>query len=203
VIQVCAQWMLLVCPLWPLIRGMGWHRYRQAIGWHRGKGVFREIGAGILAYFAGLPLLVLGMGIALGLLALVTMFRVAAGLGDPPPPDNALFDLATSTNPVILILFFLLATVWAPLCEESIFRGALYRHLRGRAGIVVSAIASALVFGLCHAYGPVLVMPVVMLGVTFALMREWRGSLIAPITAHAMHNATVTLLAFSVLRMIS
>ena len=203
VIQVCAQWMLLASPLWPLIRGMGWHRYTQAIGWHRGKGVFREIGAGIAGYLAGLPLLALGIGITLGLVAVVTVFRAAAGLGEPPPPENALFDLAASNNPAILLLFFALATIWAPLCEESIFRGALYRHLRGRAGIVVSAIASAFIFGLSHAYGPILVFPVVMLGVTFALMREWRGSLIAPMTAHALHNATVSIMAYSVLRMIS
>jgi membrane protease YdiL (CAAX protease family) len=41
-----------------------------------------------------------------------------------------------------------------------------------------------------------------MLGFGFALMREWRGSLIAPIVAHFMHNATVftiLLLLFSVL----
>jgi membrane protease YdiL (CAAX protease family) len=203
VIQVCAQWMLLVCPLWPLIRGMKWDAFSRAIGWHRGRGVFREIGAGIVGYLAGLPLLALGIGITLGLVALVTVFRLAAGLGEPPPPDNPLFDLATSNNPVILLLFFGLATVWAPVCEEAIFRGALYRHLRGRAGIVVSAIASAFIFGLCHAYGPILVFPVVMLGVTFALMREWRGSLIAPMTAHALHNATVSIMAYSVLRMIS
>lgn len=203
VIQILAQWLLLACPLWPLLRGMRWNAYRRAIGWHSGKGVFKEIGCGVVGYLAGLPLLLLGLGITIGMIAMVTLYRVAKGLGEPPPPDSALFDLATSTNPVILIAFFLLATVWAPLCEESIFRGALYRHFRGRSGIVVSAIGSALVFGFAHQYGPVLVFPVVMLGVTFALMREWRGSLIASITAHAMHNATVTLMAFAILRMIS
>ncbi len=203
VIQVCAQWMLLAAPLWPLIRGMRWHTFCKAIGWHKGKGVFREIGAGIVGYLAGLPLLAMGIGITLGLVAVVTLFRKAAGLGEPPPPNNAVFELATSDSALVLILVFLLATVWAPLCEESIFRGALYRHMRGRAGIVVSAVGSAFIFGLCHAYGPILVFPVVMLGVNFALLREWRGSLIAPITAHALHNGTVSIMAYSVLRMIS
>ena len=203
VIQVCAQWMLLAAPLWPLIRGMRWNTFRKAIGWHTGKGVFREIGAGIVGYLAGLPLLAAGIGITLGLVAVMTVLRKMAGLGDPPPPNNAVFELATSDSPLVLILVFLLATVWAPLCEESIFRGALYRHMRGRAGIVVCAIGSALVFGFFHAYGPVLVFPVVMLGVTFALMREWRGSLIAPITAHALHNGTVAIMAYSLIRLIS
>ena len=182
---------------------MRWHDFCRAIGWHKGKGVFREIGAGILGYLAGLPLLALGIGITLGLVGIVTVLRQRAGLGEPPPPSNAVFELATSDSPLVLILVFLLATVWAPVCEESIFRGSLYRHMRGRVGIVFAATGSALVFGLCHAYGPVLVFPVVMLGVTFALLREWRGSLIAPITAHALHNGTVTIVAYNVIKMIS
>jgi len=203
VITITAQWMLLATPLWPLLRGMRFNTFCRAIGWHSGKGVLREMGCGVLGYLAGLPLLILGMGISIGLLAIVTTIRASMGLGDPPPPDNIVFDLASSNNPVILIAIFTLAAIWAPLCEESIFRGALYRHFRGRAGIVVSTIGTALVFGSLHRYGPVLVFPVVMMGVTFALMREWRGSLIAPVTAHAMHNATVMILAFSILRMIS
>jgi membrane protease YdiL (CAAX protease family) len=203
VVQVGGQWLLLACPLWPLIRGMKWHTYRRAIGWHGGKGVFREIGAGVVGYLAGLPLFAMGLGISLALVGLVTILREALELGDPPPPTNPIFDLATSDNPAVLVMVFLLATVWAPLCEESIFRGALYRHMRGRAGIVVCAIGSALIFGLCHQYGPVLVFPVVILGVNFALLREWRGSLIAPITAHALHNGTVAIMAYSVIRLIS
>jgi membrane protease YdiL (CAAX protease family) len=81
--------------------------------------------------------------------------------------------------------------VWAPLTEEAIFRGALYRHLRGRAGTAVCTIATALVFGLMHGYALPLLIPIITLGVIFALMREWRGSLVASITAHFLHNATV------------
>ena len=33
----------------------------------------------------------------------------------------------------------------------------------------------------------------------FALMREWRGSLIAPMTAHALHNGTLLTLLLLVL----
>jgi len=32
-----------------------------------------------------------------------------------------------------------------------------------------------------------------LLGFGFGLLREWRGSLIAPITAHAMHNGALVL----------
>lgn len=202
-VQLVLQWLLLLVPLWPLRRGMSMKRLAGAMGWHRGEGVLKEMGCGVLGYLAGLPLLAAGMGLSMGLMVIVQVIRAAAGMGPPPPPDSAVFDLATSQSPLILLLFFLLATVWAPLCEESIFRGALYRHLRGRFGVVVSALGAAFLFGLSHNYGPVLVFPVVALGFTFCMLREWRGSLIASMTAHSMHNATVTLVLFFVLKMIS
>jgi membrane protease YdiL (CAAX protease family) len=31
------------------------------------------------------------------------------------------------------------------------------------------------------------------MGLVLALLREWRGSLIAPMTMHALHNGTITL----------
>jgi membrane protease YdiL (CAAX protease family) len=37
--------------------------------------------------------------------------------------------------------------------------------------------------------------PVLALGFNFALMREWRDSLVGPIAAHALHNGTVLIIA--------
>ena len=33
--------------------------------------------------------------------------------------------------------------------------------------------------------------PLAALAITFALMREWRGSIIGPMTAHALNNTTI------------
>jgi len=41
------------------------------------------------------------------------------------------------------------------------------------------------------------------LGTVFAIMREWRGSLIAPITAHMLHNGTVTVLLLVMIRILA
>ena len=82
-------------------------------------------------------------------------------------------------------------TVWAPIVEEVVFRGCLYRHIRSRVPAVVAALGSALAFGLMHGYELVLLGPVLSLGLIFAMMREWRGSLVGPIVMHALHNATV------------
>jgi membrane protease YdiL (CAAX protease family) len=67
----------------------------------------------------------------------------------------------------------------------------MYRHLRSKWNVVVAAVFTALCFGVMHAY-PILMMgPVIALGFGFALLREWRGSLIASMTAHCVHNAVV------------
>ena len=55
---------------------------------------------------------------------------------------------------------------------------------------MTAALVSALMFGLMHGYNILLLGPVITLGFVFALMREWRGSLICTMTAHFMHNAT-------------
>src|SRR5690606_8672697 len=50
------QWSLIGLLFWPLFRGMSWERFRGELGWHRGRGFFREVGCGILGYLAGLPI---------------------------------------------------------------------------------------------------------------------------------------------------
>jgi membrane protease YdiL (CAAX protease family) len=45
-----------------------------------------------------------------------------------------------------------------------------------------------LVFAVIHPQGIALVPPLMTLGAVFAMIREWRGSLIGPVAAHAIHN---------------
>ncbi len=103
----------------------------------------------------------------------------------------------------MIALIVALATMWAPLAEESVFRGALFRHLRGRMHWVAAGLLSAVAFAVVHNYGLLLTPPLIALGFAFAAMREWRGSLIAPMTAHLLHNGTIMLvvvLAISITR---
>jgi len=196
--------VLLVVPLYPLLRGVRWGELKAAMGWHRGEGVWREIGAGLLGYFAGLPLLVIAGLITFGGIALRGLLRKGGpGEGGPETMDNPIVELVTTAGPWTLALLFVLATVWAPLVEESVFRGAFYRHLRSRAMVIVAAIGSAVVFGLMHGYDLILLLPVMTIGLVFALVREWRGSLIGPMVAHGLHNATILALViglFSILK---
>jgi len=199
-VSVGSQWLLLAVPAWPLVRGLSWPALSRGIGWHRGRGFFREVGFGVLGYLAGLPLFVVGVVISLVLMALVQLIRQAAGLGEAPTPDNPVIELLTGGNVVFLVLVVSLATVWAPLCEELVFRGALQRHLRAGMSVVGAGLVTATLFGFLHGYGPLLVFPLIALGFVFSMLREWRGSLIAPITAHALHNGVLITVVIILLR---
>jgi membrane protease YdiL (CAAX protease family) len=86
-----------------------------------------------------------------------------------------------------------LATIWAPIVEEVFFRGALMRHLTGWMHWLIAAILTALAFAVAHNYAWQLLILIATLGTGFGFMRAWRGSLIAPITAHFIHNSFITI----------
>ncbi len=80
-----------------------------------------------------------------------------------------------------------------PLCEELLFRGALYGGLRRRMPLPVAMVASGLLFGLLHDTSVIL--PVAALGTMLAWLYERTGSLVAPCLVHLLQNGlTLTLL---------
>ena len=81
-----------------------------------------------------------------------------------------------------------LASVVAPLFEEAMFRGAFLAGTVRRLGRIAALLAMALIFALVHPQGIVAVPPLAALAVLFGLLRMWRGSLVAGIAAHAVHN---------------
>lgn len=190
--QLGFQWMLMLLVLWPLLRGMSVYHWRHAVGLTRGEGVLREMGCGVLVYLAGIPIYIAGVVATVVLMAAWNWVRQKMGMGgDPAAPSNPIVDLVGQADPLLLVLIFLLATVWAPVTEELIFRGALYRHFRARTGWLLAALGTAVLFAFLHSYGPLMVTPLIVLGTVFAFMREWRGSIIAPMTAHFLHNFTM------------
>lgn len=152
-----------------------WH----AIGWHRGRGVFREAGAGVVGYLAGLPLLIVGFAISM-ILAKFTGQRASHPIENQPV--DTIFQI---------LQLYLLAAVFAPVTEETLFRGILYHHLRGRFAWVAAALFSAFIFAAIHPQGWIGVAPIAAIGFTLAMIREWRGSLIGSMTAHALNNGVL------------
>ena len=190
-----AQWLLLLAPFWPLVRGVSLGQIRDDLGLRAPKGVLIEIVMGLAGYLALLPLMLAGVAVMLVLTALLEL--VFPSDPDAMGPSNPILQMIETLNPFMLVVLFTLATIWAPLCEEMIFRGALFRHLRGRLVVPLAAMLSAMVFGMMHGYALIQLIPVTVLGFNFALIRAWRGSLVGPIAAHAINNAVVLSLLYS------
>jgi membrane protease YdiL (CAAX protease family) len=184
--HLVAQWALAPLILWPAVRARSWDRVRFEIGWHRGRGVAREVLAGIGGYLAMLPVLV-----AVAIIAMI--INNLLGNQSTPTRDNPVLSRATGGFVELLLLGTLVA-IWAPLVEESLFRGVVFRFFRRRWGILAGAAGSALLFAGLHSYVLQGLVIVGTLGFSFALVREWRGSLIPSMTAHCLHNSVAFIL---------
>jgi membrane protease YdiL (CAAX protease family) len=99
-----------------------------------------------------------------------------------------------------LMGLYALSCVFAPFMEETMFRGLLFHHLRRRWSWAVSAVLVSAIFALLHPQGWVAVPALGAIAMVLAALREWRGSLVAPMAAHAFSNFLVLTLALLFLR---
>ena len=173
---------------WPRLRGIKGREYRQGLGWTRGRGFFREMGAGFTGYLAGLPIVAAGV--------VLTVLLASLAQADASHPLNHM----TDSPPAVLALLGVLAAVWAPLIEETFFRGAFYAAWRQKCGRWLSGLATGVLFAAVHPQGWTAIPALGAIGLVMALLREWRGSLIAPITAHALNNGTLFLIMILMMR---
>jgi membrane protease YdiL (CAAX protease family) len=67
--------------------------------------------------------------------------------------------------------------------------------MRRRWGWLISASVVAVLFAAIHPQGWTFIPALGSIAIVLAALREWRGSLWAPITAHAMNNFLVLTLA--------
>ena len=128
--------------------------------------------------------------------------RLAAGLKDAslPPSEfvpkylSGMFSQSATLEQRILII--VLAVSLAPIAEEFIFRFFIYVVVRRYFGRIIGVLVSALLFAAVHAHLPSFA-PLFVLGSCFAIAYEWSGSILVPMTMHALFNAiTLTALAF-------
>lgn len=179
---------------WPLFRGHKWKPFLHSLGWHRGDGVWKEIGCGILGYSGVLAIASIGMALTWILTMFLGMFpgggaEAAAKPAGPQP--HPILGWMFSGDWIARILCLLLAAVLAPLLEEALFRGALHRYLRGQFGFFASALITGVIFAALHPQGWMAIPALGAIGIGFSLLREWRDSLIAPMVAHSINNGTL------------
>jgi len=149
-----------------------------------GKGL-PSIGLAQSEIFSGLKRGLLwsaGFG-ALGSIACVGLFAASIN-----PLTLIKARLPTQTGD--LVLFFIVGGIVGPVAEEIFFRGILYGFLR-RWGVIVALILSTLIFVLCHPIGHGIPVTRLVGGLLFAVAYEIGGSLIVPITIHALGNLAI------------
>jgi membrane protease YdiL (CAAX protease family) len=113
------------------------------------------------------------------------------------PEKQAIVDLFNASSTLEQrILIIVLAVSVAPLAEEFIFRFFMYGVVKRYFGRAVGVVISSLLFAAVHAHLPSFA-PLFVLGSCFAIVYEWSGSILVPMTMHAIFNAlTLTALAF-------
>ena len=108
-----------------------------------------------------------------------------AGLSPPTLQAAALSAHGPGEVALGLVLVIIVA-----LAEETIFRGYLILRFQGaHLSPVVAAVLSSLIFSLGHGYeGTAGVVTVIYMGLTFAFIYLWRGSLVAPVIMHFLQD---------------
>lgn len=195
VISEMLMWSCGLALLWPLARGVSWADLSDELGLSLGEGVPKELLAGVLGYLAGLPLILV--------VALIAGAVERAIMGEQAGPEGfPMFQTPLAGSWAGLMIGAVGSCLWAPLVEEALFRGALHSYLPAWMGVLGRCLLVGAIFGLIHPYSPAGMIQVGAAGVAFGFLREWRGSLIAPITAHFLHNATITATTIAIVSML-
>ncbi len=150
----------------------------RSIGWNFAN-FWREFVLGVILFF---PLLYTSEYLENAL--------HAAGLSIPSRPP-AFLSPRGSTE----ILLAILLVVVVAIAEETIFRGYLILRFSTLMNNAVAVLLSVAVFTLGHGYeGSAGLVTVGFMGLMFALVYQWRRSLVAPMVMHFLQDFTVIVL---------
>jgi membrane protease YdiL (CAAX protease family) len=173
-----------VCLLPLLIAG---RPYSSLFGPTRGTGLMWAIGLGV------------GIGTVLLTYAVNAVFVLS--FGDGEAVEQEVLDIALSGG-AATVLAILLAVVLAPITEEIVFRGVLFRALTDRVGMWAAAALSSAVFAVIHFEvlfsQPLALVGLFTVGMALAIAYHRTGSLLVPIVGHAVFNGVSVGLALMV-----
>lgn len=97
-----------------------------------------------------------------------------------------------NSDPAIRWWMVLAAVIIAPVVEELVFRGLIYRVLKRQCGRVASLLFTSVLFALVHGHLPSVV-PLTVLACCLTIGLELSGTLMVPMLMHAIFNATTLL----------
>lgn len=134
----------------------------------------------------------LGIGVAGFVLTAVVAEVVNRTFGPFEVPEQSLLETTTQGG-ATAVLGVVVAVVFAPIVEETIFRGILFQSIRMRVGVWAALVLSSLVFALVHfeVFSPLPLVIFTVLGIWLAAAFHRTGSLLVPIFGHAAFNGVV------------
>ncbi|MGA2241468.1 MAG: type II CAAX endopeptidase family protein [Verrucomicrobiota bacterium] len=158
---------------------------QHQVGWceafgFRGPQLSRALLMAMLVVIILLP-------VALGLQQVSAV--VLTKLGWPPEEQIAVTLLANTKSWWVRVYLSAFAVVFAPVAEEFIFRGMLYPFVKQRGSPRLAWVGVSFAFALIHNDAATFV-PLFVLALALTWLYEKTDNLLAPITAHALFNAT-------------
>jgi membrane protease YdiL (CAAX protease family) len=158
--------------------------------------LYRSRGAGAAA--AGLVPIPFGRLLGVGAAVAVPLFllSIAHDMGfialmgrEPQSNMGPILDslIAPGSSPLVVLALIVTVILIAPLVEEVIYRGVIYRAFRDRAGVPLAIVASGLIFAITHVEIDHL-LPLWWIGMALAWVAERTGSILPAIAVHMFYN---------------
>ena len=92
-----------------------------------------------------------------------------------------------------LVFALVSACLLAPVAEEVLYRGVLFRSCQNRLGVIPAAAVSSAVFAVLHFYDGYGLASVAVFGLACAFLYAGSGSLAAAIALHMLYNTSIKL----------
>ncbi len=125
---------------------------------------------------------------------LLTMLQ-RRGVIDEFPPQELIKLFTEGGDPVAISLLVIFAVVLAPIVEELIFRGGIYRFLKSQTTLLPAQIISGAFFAVMHG-NLMSFLPLVIVGIFLARVYERSGNVLVPMCFHACFNGFSLLMLF-------
>lgn len=152
------------------------------IGW-RAQSPLADVLFGVCGYMIALPVVALATALS------SWVFRAFES-----PIHPALMEFAGSRSTWVHVLLFMQAGCIAPIFEETLFRGILYKALSARIRALPAVLCTSAIFALLHPQLPIGFLGIFLLGAMFNGLVILRGSLLPAVIAHAVNNTMILLL---------
>lgn len=159
----------------------GWYFALKRNGASWSDAGLQAVGAGpvMLMFLVVLPMMILS-GIAIQLSRIL--------FGEVPSTQEQVLGGEASLTSSDFLLLLLVGVLVAPVVEEFIFRGLIYRYLRGKKSVTYAVLVSAAIFAVAH-FIPTLIPALFVLGIALALVAQRYDSIYPAMMLHALNNA--------------